>query len=300
MQLIVPSTGTITFKLELKSQSAGLIFSKPLAVRVALNNVSRVLFTNGYPTLLLYTKSNGWTSAAETCAEPYEVLHLATSVLEVHVCHFTQFAVFKKSTTGSSGPAIVSFAAADPDNGDNQYGAGDTLTITFNMATNAPDVRTKADVDNLLAFSRPIGLDYRGKWQSANRVLVITIVTPATSDPGIGVLTATVRSTIVQLTDAAGATSPSTDTSDLLTGSWGSSNTGGKTSDSKGSSLATMVAGSIAGVVVIGIALCVFFTLRKKKRTKANVTSSNTELENVPKSSQCTEGAVGKSSTAQV
>ena len=34
------------------------------------------------------------------------------------------------------GPSIVSFVADDFDNGDDVYGAGDTLTVVFDLATN--------------------------------------------------------------------------------------------------------------------------------------------------------------------
>ena len=55
------------------------------------------------------------------------------------------------------GPEIVSFVADDFDNGDGVYGSGDTLTVTFDLATDrgGTDVRAiSVDVDDMLEFSQ--------------------------------------------------------------------------------------------------------------------------------------------------
>ncbi|MBN2096365.1 DUF4215 domain-containing protein, partial [Candidatus Peregrinibacteria bacterium] len=87
-------------------------------------------------------------------------------------------------------PGILSVVADDPDNLDRELSAGDTLKITFDKATNAPPVATKADVDGLLqlptstdldakVYDHILGADYTGAWSTttfANDTLTITIV----------------------------------------------------------------------------------------------------------------------------
>ena len=72
-------------------------------------------------------------------------------------------------------PEIVSVVADDPDNTDQVYGSGDTITITFNADTDTPPVGTKADLDRIFIFDPPLGTHYEGKWLSS-RTLEITIV----------------------------------------------------------------------------------------------------------------------------
>jgi len=72
-------------------------------------------------------------------------------------------------------PEIVRVVADDPDDLDAIYGAEDTITITFNRATNQPPVATKANLDLIFVFDPQLGADYRGSWLSASE-LQITIV----------------------------------------------------------------------------------------------------------------------------
>ena len=72
-------------------------------------------------------------------------------------------------------PEIVRVVADDPDDLDATYGAEDTITITFNRATNQPPVATKANLDLIFVFDPQLGADYRGSWLSASE-LQITIV----------------------------------------------------------------------------------------------------------------------------
>jgi hypothetical protein len=97
--------------------------------------------------------------------------------------------------TLSSGPLprIVSFVAADPDNGDTQLSAGDTLSITFDeRARPAAEVCMsrfgnpswpcamsggKPLVDELFDFSHPLGANYSGVWVN-DFTFVVTIINP--------------------------------------------------------------------------------------------------------------------------
>eukprot|EP00727_Mastigamoeba_balamuthi_P005371 m51a1_g14832 hypothetical protein (4244) ;mRNA; f:692485-711070 len=95
------------------------------------------------------------------------------------------------------GPSIVSLVADDPDDRDNTFSSGDTLTINFDMATDQPSAGTKALVDSLLTFTTSIGTSYYGAWVSST-ALRITIVdaTLTGTAPEIGVTQCRVVGTI--------------------------------------------------------------------------------------------------------
>ena len=67
-------------------------------------------------------------------------------------------------------PTLLAWTAADPDHDDATYSAGDTLTLTMDMATDAlvPPRLVEGDklyVDALFAFSHSLGADYSGAWR---------------------------------------------------------------------------------------------------------------------------------------
>ena len=72
-------------------------------------------------------------------------------------------------------PEIVSVVADDPDNEDQVYSSGDTITITFNADTDQPTVATKSDLDRIFIFDPPLGTDYAGEWLDP-KTLQITIL----------------------------------------------------------------------------------------------------------------------------
>ena len=120
-------------------------------------------------------------------------------------------------------PAIASFVADDPDDVDAVYGAGDTLTVTFDQTTDlaglGTSVLTKIQVDTLLTASTPLGLDYTGQWTDAS-TFVITVVTPAALPPTIGVAAVHVKAA-AELRAAGGLSLPSESVSSPLAGNWG-------------------------------------------------------------------------------
>lgn len=82
------------------------------------------------------------------------------------------------------GPQIVSFVADDFDNGDDVYGSGDTLTVTFDLASDrgGTDVKaTSVNVEDMLLFSHSLGENALSQW-SDDSTLVITIISPAGAD----------------------------------------------------------------------------------------------------------------------
>ena len=90
----------------------------------------------------------------------------------------------RMSMSGQAGvraPDIATAALADPDNGDDVFGAGDTLTITFDAPTNKAgsgllsEAGGKAYVDELFSFSHSLGARYHGRWRDAS-VFVVTMV----------------------------------------------------------------------------------------------------------------------------
>jgi subtilisin-like proprotein convertase family protein len=72
-------------------------------------------------------------------------------------------------------PEIVNVVADDPDDLDQNYGSGDTLTISFNVDTDQPAVGQKAELDRIFVFDPPLGIDYVGEWLDA-KTLQITII----------------------------------------------------------------------------------------------------------------------------
>ncbi len=137
-------------------------------------------------------------------------------------------------------PAILTAAINDPDNGDRSLSAGDTLTLTFDKATNAPAAATKAEIDGLIDFPTSldlgsasydhiIGADYTGTWSTttfANDTLTITVVN------GIVVLASNqvelkAGDTITLIADGTADLKDSTEASNastsakVVTGNWG-------------------------------------------------------------------------------
>ena len=85
----------------------------------------------------------------------------------------------------AAGPAVTGVVADDPDDGDTALSDGDTLTFTFDAATNTPTVNTKVLVDGLLDFGgNSLGTDYNGSWTD-NQTLVITVINAAGGDLAI-------------------------------------------------------------------------------------------------------------------
>ena len=90
-------------------------------------------------------------------------------------------------------PRLASFVADDPDDLDDVYSAGDTLTLGLDMRTDALTVEVgswgaghaaqgdRAYVDSLFGFSLSLGADYSGGWRDAS-----TFVVTATDVSGAG------------------------------------------------------------------------------------------------------------------
>jgi hypothetical protein len=81
-------------------------------------------------------------------------------------------------------PSVSRFEGNDPDDGDDVYGASDSLLVQFTMATdraNGDPFGGKAWVDDLLWFSFPPGDDYSGEWVSEDSALRISIISPPTT-----------------------------------------------------------------------------------------------------------------------
>lgn len=92
-------------------------------------------------------------------------------------------------------PIIISVIANDPDNMDDIFSVGDTITILFDSETNIPlgdGILTKSEINNLFTFSDNIAQAYSGTWTNssaftininsiANSWLILnsTTVTPA-------------------------------------------------------------------------------------------------------------------------
>ncbi|NHI03707.1 hypothetical protein DYY67_0777 [Candidatus Nitrosotalea sp. TS] len=119
----------------------------------------------------------------------------------------------------NNGPQIISLVAGNPASAG--YSSGATINVQFNEPTNQPAVATKGDLDNLFAFSQPIGTSYTGQWLSSSELL-ITIKTSVQTAPTTGAngLTLTVNGA-ANLKSADGTSLASTSTSPPLSGSFG-------------------------------------------------------------------------------
>ena len=92
------------------------------------------------------------------------------------------------------GPALVSATAADPDNGDAEYGVGDTITLLFDSATDLGGQAMNesiptAVVEEMLGFYKDgavidLGAAVTGVWSDAT-TLTLTIVSSADKSPDL-------------------------------------------------------------------------------------------------------------------
>jgi len=91
-------------------------------------------------------------------------------------------------------PQFLTYLADDPDDADNFLSAGDTLTITFNEATNATGggAISQAEINANFtdgAGAPDLGTTYTGVWSADSISLVITLTNPAGATLNIGATT---------------------------------------------------------------------------------------------------------------
>ncbi|KNC53903.1 uncharacterized protein AMSG_09866 [Thecamonas trahens ATCC 50062] len=125
------------------------------------------------------------------------------------------FAIVTNATSGnctmrgnflarSAAPQIVAVVGRDDgevDEVNDDFTVGDTVTVVFDMETNAPFAGNKVAIDALLNFSTPLGANYSGVWTSPATNLTITIHNtsiaadqrPQSEEPVIGVLVVETR-----------------------------------------------------------------------------------------------------------
>jgi uncharacterized repeat protein (TIGR01451 family) len=130
--------------------------------------------------------------------------------------------VFYVSST--TPPSIASITADDPDNGDNVLSNGDTLTILFDIPTNAPLAGNTAQINGLLNFAHPLGTAYIGSWQSTNSpndTLKITILNAVGGSLTVGD-TISVKADGTDDLKNASSTSAASTSSASVAGDWGS------------------------------------------------------------------------------
>eukprot|EP00753_Platysulcus_tardus_P011246 PLAT3280.13.p1 GENE.PLAT3280.13~~PLAT3280.13.p1 ORF type:complete len:603 (-),score=311.41 PLAT3280.13:524-2224(-) len=121
-------------------------------------------------------------------------------------------------------PAISSAVAANGGGDNIDYNAGDSVTITFDMATDragasAGAVLDKAATDALLTSSASLGADYSAQWTAADTLVITIADASGAAPPAVGSTTFTVAG---DLKNAAGDSAASTSTSPALTGSFAS------------------------------------------------------------------------------
>jgi hypothetical protein len=129
-------------------------------------------------------------------------------------------------------PGVVNVTADDPEPVLPGISDGDTLTLRFTKATNAPPVGDANDLAALLAFSAPLydgpvtqsPTRLTGRWVAGNTQLVLTLMDTrnvSIVDTRIGLLAVNVTG----VRDASGLSSPLEATWLAVVGTWGQSST---------------------------------------------------------------------------
>ena len=116
-------------------------------------------------------------------------------------------------------PRIVDFVANDPGHSDDNFGAGDTLQIYFDRATNQPG----GSVDSLFQFSEGLGANYSGSWNNASCYGVTILDGSGNGNPSIGITTVSPLAGGTAINDASGASAASYVVSPVLRGDFGTS-----------------------------------------------------------------------------
>ena len=128
--------------------------------------------------------------------------------------------------TGSFGsfdpPTVLSAVAADADNADPTWSAGDTITVTFDRPTNQPGEFLDADelATTLIHSSDFLGDEYAAHWAAADTLVITAVAVESAYPPRIDITRISVRTGAFNITNAAGTSVGCTD-STTLRGSFG-------------------------------------------------------------------------------
>ncbi len=120
-------------------------------------------------------------------------------------------------------PIIISLVANDPDDLDDVFSNGDTITITFDSNTNTPGgtgMQAKTAVNQLFTFTESISRAYNGQW-TAPDTFTITIRNAINAGPPIIGTTTVTPAGITPTLSADETSSSSFTTSPTLTGDFG-------------------------------------------------------------------------------
>lgn len=119
-------------------------------------------------------------------------------------------------------PAITSFVADDPDDGDSILSAGDTLTIAFDQAVNMTGLAAsdKAELDGIFSFTCVPGASYSGVWSQDSTSVTITIDDATGGECTIGASRVSVNGA-AGLKNNDNSSAVITAMSPPLTGNWG-------------------------------------------------------------------------------
>jgi len=126
---------------------------------------------------------------------------------------------------GIDKPDLQTAVWDDPDDNDTVLSAGDTLTLTFDIATNAPGVADQAAIDPIVNVAGLFGTTatYSGVWSVGNTVLTITIGSVGSAASVIG---GNVAPGVTSVTNA-GGTSEVWANTEVSTGDFGLKTTRG-------------------------------------------------------------------------
>lgn len=120
-------------------------------------------------------------------------------------------------------PVIVQVRVDDPDDLDGIFSVGDTITITFDTATNMPggtQLQGTTMVDYMFEFKGPLYEAYTGQWIDAHafQITITSLSTPYSPDIGETTVTPT---GVIPIHSADQLSSRSIETSPVLVGDFG-------------------------------------------------------------------------------
>ena len=119
-------------------------------------------------------------------------------------------------------PQCIGVLAADPDDADNVFSEGDTITIVFDKPTNGANLSPKEILDTFITFSDSIGNDYSAEWSEDQTELVVTVHDASSATPLIGLVMVTLDGIVADVRDSFGVSAPVvTDSCPPLSGTWG-------------------------------------------------------------------------------
>lgn len=223
----VPITVEETFELATNNKDELTIHNSTLSILTNTTDSNSIMLNNYNDTLayynsimiqsndMMYAQNNTITSLLNDISTLEESISILAEMVEELTSRVPPLPL--------DAPIIISVIADDPDNLDDIFSDGDTITILFDSETNVPlgdGTLTKQEVDDLFTFSEKIAQAYSGTWTNSS-AFVISINSMANSALIINGTIVTPAQTILILSADNNQENYSHQTSPALIGDWG-------------------------------------------------------------------------------